>query len=139
MKRARLLIQVLFILLITLCLGFASCGLFPSAQPIREKLALADIADRLGIEPSLPALMEYITSTLETGMSYEEVHNKLGEIAPFRVEYCRATASGYKEIVTYSFGWGILLRINLDYDSSMRLQYIERVFSYRECLLPCTV
>ncbi len=108
--------------LLCTCLLLWSC--YPSTAPTREKIALADVADRLGIEPNLEALTEYITSTLE------EAHDGLAKIGPYTVEF--SSTSGY-ELVAYSFGWGVVLRLDLHYSGSysgLRLREVNRVFSH---------
>lgn len=125
-----------------LAILLASCvalwAWFPKTQQERERRALADVAETLGIEPSLVALMDHISSTLELGMSYEEVHSRLKEVGPYSVKhnpglswsmYRLSWREGYGETIVFSFRWGVILKISLGFDAQKSLRFIARVFS----------
>jgi hypothetical protein len=110
----------------------------PKTRQERERRALADVAETLGIEPCLVALMDHISSTLEIGMSYEEVHSRLKEVGPYSVKHNPGLSwsmyrlnwrMGYGETIVFSFRWGVILKISLGFDALKSLRFISRTFS----------
>ena len=73
--------------LVITCLLVATCGLCTCLSPIAAvfvdaELGLFRIANRLGIEPRLSAVHEYLDSTIVIGMPRERVHQEFNRIGP---------------------------------------------------------
>lgn len=95
----------------------------------REELALSDTAKKLGIDPNLNSLAEYIDSRLNAGMTYEEVHQELGRIASYEAVHQDRFPPEFSacEEVVFKFALGVYLDVFLCYDNSARLAYWERI------------
>ncbi len=100
-----------------------------SSCQVGEKAALADVAQRLNIEPTLEALMDYVWSALPIGMPYEDVQSELERIGSVTFVRVQSFPDRYRacEYASFRFGRGVGLEYLLCYNEQMRLDHKEVV------------
>lgn len=69
--------------LLLACMG--CCGLMRTYSEVKQ-FEFERAARRLGFEPTLDGITEYIKESVEIGMLRDEVEQILGDIAPLRIE-----------------------------------------------------
>jgi len=120
--------------LVITCLLVATCGLCTCLSPLAAmfvdaELGLFRIANRLGIEPRLSALHEYLDSTIVIGMPRERVHQEFNRIGPTRFSKSDSLKPLCERAVLRVGLIGLeQWEFELSYDLDENLLSIERVY-----------
>ena len=120
--------------LVITCLLVATCGLCTCLSPIAAvfvdaELGLFRIANRLGIEPRLSAVHEYLDSTIVIGMPRERVHQEFNRIGPTTFSKCAPSMPSCERAVLRVGLIGLeQWEFRLSYDLDENLLSIEQVY-----------
>ena len=112
------------VIALLICLGVLSLPFVTDELDYRE--AVRQITAPLGIPSSEDALLSYLRQRLQPGMTREEVHKILRQVAPFEtvVRMEPETTLVKSEVFRFRSKGRLLSAYEIVYDSSGRFEYV---------------